>query len=296
MKKVAIVCAKGIGDGLIYMVLSHNFLLSGYDVTTFSSALVEFKTWFPGHNIEPFPQRENYQKTFEPFDLVIAADHTGISENDTFGKALLVLRENHFNKKITFVDNLCALAKDRFELPYFAKHNGITPPQYLTFRRHQHRVIIHPTSTEDKRTWPADKFLILSKQLEKKGLQPAFSLSPKERTAWEYLIPKGIEIPHFPHLTDTASYIYESGYLIGNNSGSGHLASCLGIPTLSLFAKKSYSRLWRPGWGSGKVVTPPSWPIGGHLRQKYWKILLSPKRVSKAFHQLVKTTSLIERT
>ncbi len=55
MKKVAIICANGLGDGLIYMVLAHNLQKAGYSVTTFSSPLVGLKEWFPSKMIDLSP-------------------------------------------------------------------------------------------------------------------------------------------------------------------------------------------------------------------------------------------------
>ncbi len=141
-------------------------------------------------------------------------------------------------------------------------------------------------SLEEKRCWPKEKFLKLATHLLKKGWAPALCMSPMERISWEpYLKTASSEIscPCFENLGELASYIYESGLFIGNDSGLGHLASTMGIPTLSIFARRSYSRLWRPGWGVGKVVCPPHVLMGAKLMNRYWKELLTTRQVLQSF-------------
>ena len=78
------------------------------------------------------------------------------------------------------------------------------------------------------------------------------------------------------------------GFFIGNDSGGGHLAACLHIPTLSIHGRKGKAKVWRPGWGQVEVVTPLINVIGGSLRQHLWKYFLSIAAVERGFTQLVK--------
>ncbi len=267
--KAAVVCARGLGDGLLSMILAHNLTLSGYDVTTFSSILCQLQSWFPDKKIEPFPQDKQILSTF---DQLIVADHSGIQEG-------LVLKESSFDKQKTMVENLANVCRYRLKLRYCTQENGITPPAELKYKAHPKRVIIHPTSSDEKKNWLPERFETLCKQLTLLGYEPTICVSPDERSNWP-------QTPHFPTVADLAAYIYESGFMIGNDSGVGHLASCLGIPTLSLFARKSYSHLWRPGWSEGQVVTPSNLLIGSHLKQKYWKQMLSVNRTLSHFKKI----------
>lgn len=290
MKKVAIVCANGLGDGLLSSVLAQNFYLSGYETTLFSNALCGLKNWFPQHHILPFPQKEMYETTFSSFDKVIAADHSILVHQPVSQLPVVFLKEHDFDKKRTLVDNLAHISRTRFFLPYSQKENGIVIPPHLHHRKDKTRVILHPMSLDMKKCWPAEKFLFLARRLFSQGLKPIMCVSPSERKEWESqttLYPE-LEFPLFQNLEELATYIYESGWMIGNDSGIGHLASNLGLPTLSLFARKSYSYLWRPGWGKGKVVTPTKVLIGGGLMNRHWKNLLSTAKVARAFKSLRK--------
>ena len=272
----AVVCAQGLGDALLSMIVSHHLSLCGREVTTFSSALYELRGWFPGHTILPFPPSRD---VFASYQTVIAADHAMVKKN------AFILRECDFDKQRTVVDNLEQACKIQLGLSHYGRENGIVPPKKLTWRAHPGRVVLHPMSADPKKNWPAKKFIKLSLLLKKEGFEPIFCVSPKERETWIDLVAEK-ELPLFPTVEDLAAFVYESGALIGNDSGVGHLASALKIPTLTLFARKSYAQLWRPGWGIGSVVAPPPFLLGNRLKQKYWKELLTVGRVMHAFKKL----------
>lgn len=92
-------------------------------------------------------------------------------------------------------------------------------------------------------------------------------------------------MPEFESVKSFAEYIYESAFLIANDSGSGHLASALGIPVLTIVTspRKSMFR-WRPGWGINKVIAP--WFTFSLSGKRYWKQFLPVNRVYKTFIQL----------
>ena len=47
MKNIAIVCAKGIGDGLTWMIIAHQLYLNKYNVVVYSDILNEISDWLP---------------------------------------------------------------------------------------------------------------------------------------------------------------------------------------------------------------------------------------------------------
>ena len=49
---------------------------------------------------------------------------------------------------------------------------------------------------------------------------------------------------------------YESGAVIANDSGNGHLASFLGVPVVTIYRKRNPKFHWRPDWASATVVCP----------------------------------------
>ena len=96
--------------------------------------------------------------------------------------------------------------------------------------------------------------------------------------------------PQFLNLSDLAGFIYESGWMIGNDSGIGHLASCLGIKTLTIARNHKTSSFWRPSWSMGIVVHPPIWIPnikGIRWRDKQWQKWISVGQAVRAFKHLI---------
>ena len=97
---------------------------------------------------------------------------------------------------------------------------------------------------------------------------------------------QGFTVTAQPSLDALAQLIYESGWFIGNDSGIGHLASNLGIPTVSLIHRRKTMLRWRPDWAPGEALLP--WmPLLLHaLKERGWKYFISVNQVLKAFERL----------
>lgn len=117
------------------------------------------------------------------------------------------------------------------------------------------------------------------------GYTCVFILTPEEKKDW----PEA-NAPDFSTLIELAEFIAESGWMIGNDSGIGHLASCLGIPTLTICRSHMGANFWKPSWAYGKIIVPPSWipnVKGLRLRDKKWQAFISVETVYTRFFDLV---------
>lgn len=299
--KAAVICSKGIGDGLMMMVASHRLQLEGFKVTTFQDSLGELSQWFPNQSFE---KRSTIQH-LDHFDfLLLQNDNTPFSLNliKRYREKIHVFyasyeKEKHpplthkdylFDRSLPLVTNIgegIAYLLGSVE-PIF--ENGLTPPFPLVHRKYSGRIVIHPTSTTPVRTWDKKKFLTLAADLAKQGYDIHFSVSPSERNAWEPSIHPPFSLPNFGALSELAAFLYESHFFIGNESGTGHLASNLGVPTLIVASCPKQMALWRPGFRRGALVTPPSFIPnfkGMRLRNKRWQRWISPRRVLTAFEK-----------
>ena len=110
-------------------------------------------------------------------------------------------------------------------------------------------VVVHPGSGSETKNWPRPRFLELAKKLRAGGRTVRLIVGEVEQEKWA----QG-EIAAFAdvaQVTTPASYVelfeeYKSaGLVIANDSGPGHLAGVMGIPTLSLFGP-SDPNVWRP--------------------------------------------------
>ena len=307
MQRCAVFSCFGLGDGLITLVLANNLQLNGGVVTTFHPSLGAFKGWFPHHQIRSFPPLEEMEAVLGQFDrffimyeksawmqAVLKLCHEKFREQTTVLNPIATPRRDYpyweggrFDGNCSFVENLYVFCKDVLGFAVVTKSNGIVFPETVRPRRFEKRVILHPMSSREGKNWSRGKFLELSKRLGAMGYMPAMILTQEERVGWDL---QGVEAPLFANLSEMASYVGESGYMIGNDSGIGHLASCLGIPTLTICRSAQVSRFWRPAWGSrGEVVTPSSWipnVKGLRLRDKYWKRWVSVTKVLESFKRL----------
>jgi hypothetical protein len=145
--------------------------------------------------------------------------------------------------------------------------NGITPPTNLSHRLYPKRVLIHHTSSAPEKNWLKSKYDVVLRGLKKRGFEPVF-------------------VPKFATLSELAAFVYESGFLIGNDSLVGHLASNLSIPTLIVADHDKRMRLWRPGWYPGSIVTVRQWIPQWKFLRKNWQHLISPSHVLSVFDQI----------
>jgi len=291
--KAAVVSSKGIGDGLMMMVASHRLKLEGYQVTTFQDSLHQLAHLFPGHKFA------NRSQNIENFDLIILQnDNSPLSKSiiDTYRDRLTIFYANYekgkhtpltqmdrvFDRSKTLTQNIAESIASILQKDSAIKSNGIVVPKSFIHQSYSNRILIHPTSTTTERTYHAKKFLQVAEALKKKGYEVAFCMRPEERKMWLPLVDGRFLLPEFPSLKELAIYIYESHFLIGNESGTGHLASNLCIPTLIVASCPKQMALWRPGFLLGKVLTPPSYIPnfkGLRLRENQWQYFISPQRI-----------------
>jgi heptosyltransferase III len=304
-KKCAVFSCLGLGDGLIALVLSNNLSLNGYDVTTFHPFLNQLQRWFPHLKIAPFPKKEmlpsilsEYERFFIPFEKsewmqeIIQFCEKHYPERTIIINPIATSKTNYpywengrFNGNLSFVDNLQIFCRDILKLSHVVKTNGIKSPDFIRVGQHSKRVVIHPTSSRPGKNWPLEKYLALSNCLRDLGYDPALVLTAKEKKELNL----SFEIPDLPSLEELAAFVAESGYMIGNDSGIGHLASCLGLPTLTICRNAKVANFWRPSWSKGLIVTPSSFVPnlkGLRWRDKHWKKWIPVRKVKRAFFKL----------
>lgn len=286
MKTLKVTPASGIGDGLLMMIVAHHAKLNGFDVTV------------SRHPVESlFPDI-----AFSDKDAEIQ-----IVQNDNSKRCWDLLRNRPNGTRFFFPRPSKAATADDFifspkktmvqNIAYATKQllgADVDGSNGLCQNKHQvgGKVFIHPTSMNPKKNWRAKSFITLAEMIQP-DFDVYFCVSPREYPAWEWIKALGFKLPHFASLTELKEGMSQASYLIGNDSGLGHLASNLGIPTLSIGSKSSHMRLWRPGWAKNLTVTPPIIlpnfkGIHLGLRDKYWADTITPERVYKGFVQLCK--------
>jgi heptosyltransferase III len=306
-KKAAVFVSGGLGHGLMMMVASHRLYMQGYAVTTFHNTLIEMRHWFPGHTFARIPSDHDLNWILADFDIVIAeganrekvALLSDLYHKDTL-KTLSIFYPSYdkhtdpklspwdrvFSEKKPMVDNIAKAIASLFQLNHVSKNNGLIPLTGLKHRREKRRVILSPTSGNLNKRWTPSRFLKTAKSLSACGFTPLFIVRPDERNEWLRVIGKGFALPEFDTLSELSEMIYESGYLISNDSGIAHLASNLQIPSLIITKERRRKKLWRPGWLSGQLITPsPLFPAFKN-HPSLWRHLISVPSVMSHFKKL----------
>jgi hypothetical protein len=294
--KIAIFSCAGLGDCLLTLILSENLRRAGHEPVTFHPFMKELQGWFPQLPIRPFPPK------YEEFDQFIVVYEKSSWMKEVldhclkhFRKETIVLNpiatpnqdypyweEGRFDGKVPFADNLVTFCEKIIGIKGAEKANGLVIPLDVKLRSKLNQVIIHPTSSRPGKNWPRAKFLKLAKELKKRGYDPVFMASPKERVDWP-------EAPPFQNLEEMVRCVAESGFMIGNDSGIGHLASLFGIPSVSLFKNERTADFWQPAFAPNIALIPKGWLPnlkGLRWRDKYWHWGISVRRVLRAFDQL----------
>ncbi len=305
MKKALVYTSCGLGDGLLFLVISKNLSQNGYLVDTYHPFLFEMSRWFDYTTIKSYPQDVKNLEFLKKYDLIIInSDYEPLNKEIVkYCKSNLsnITYELHpstckgknppigdmkFDFSKTVLENLEFFCKNILNLQNVVCSNSISALIDLKYRKYPKRIAIHPSSKDIKKNWPKEKFKKLCDKLKNLGYEPIFILTDFERKQFEDI---NIEKPKFKNLEEIASFIYESGYMLGNDSGIAHLASCLKIPSLTIFSTKRKERFWKPNFFVGKTVV--SWPLINishfRLREKYWKKTISVKRVLNNFIKLV---------
>ncbi len=301
-----VIPASGIGDSLLMHIISYHLQQLGHHVTTFSDSLPSFGSWLPGFcfrkqptlsDIESLPSL--YDALFLQHDNSPKAIHIAQLRTSSSCQIYQLYGQYHPSKHLPFnptydllfhreksvASNLVLALQYFFPSLLPTKANGMTPPSSLSYRKFPRRVAIHPLGKDPKNLWLKHRFLKLQEKLSRQGYEPISLLSPSEALDW----PEPTFRPH--SLEMLASFLYESGFFIGNDSGPAHLASCVQIPHLVIGKSPKHLRLWAPDWLQGELITPPpflpQW-VGMCLRDCYWPHLISTRYVINKFKNIAK--------
>ncbi|MDE3045468.1 MAG: hypothetical protein KGJ02_02335 [Verrucomicrobiota bacterium] len=312
MPRAAVFSHNGLGDGINMLVLSHNLHLNGFVVETYQNTMGSMQNWFPHLPVKPYPPMEELSSVLHAYDWYF------VVWNDTNEFVLRLIEEgkrrfpermkviyiypspNIINEpyysdclidpKLSLAQNMRNLCEKVMHFPKIARGSGLIAPEGLIFRKYPKRVIVHPTSGRESKNWPKEKFVKLAGHLKEEGFLSVFVPGMKEMAQWRDVAIQGFEVVDFPSLDELARYIYESGYLIGNDSGVGHLASALGIRTLIFCRRKAVSKLWGPSFSESIVLTPnrliPN-IRSLRLRDQYWQKFISVNKARRGFEILI---------
>lgn len=285
---IPLLSAPALGDGLLTLVLARNLERQGRPCTLYHSQLLALKPWLPWASIEPLPEAEPRAALFAEQGPIFVGDPALVPPGHGAGPKQLVFTKDRWDRRRSYLRSLEQHARRVLGVDWQADACGMEPPPEVARAAHPRRVALHPYSARPAKDWPVARWVALARQLRAADWTPVVLLAPGEEERWTDEAGGTCDVAIPGALDAVAAWLAASGAAIAGDSGIGHLASAVGLPTLSLFRKSSAARFWRPVWGRTAVVTAP-WRLPGGRGHRHWGQLLSPQRVLRHFERLVAT-------
>lgn len=283
--QVAIIPFPALGDLTIYLKLAWIFHHAGAKVTFYSDVLSSAEEYFPWLTVIPEKQLA-LGELASSHDLVIAcfekcylmggwqaeygelpniafvtakkiAKESGLDGRDVlvrgrqFSEAsrAFCLDSKNGQTMVDWVDNY---AQDVFHLP------SASTDQILSCEVQAGEgdlVLIFPTTPQARKNYWLFGFRLLAQKLRKRGWRVEFVCMPSEHEAFAERLP-GFLVHSFPDVKRLIGCVANAAAVISNDSGGGHLASMMGIPTFTITRRRKQF-VWRPGFNKHNTVLYP---------------------------------------
>jgi ADP-heptose:LPS heptosyltransferase len=124
-----------------------------------------------------------------------------------------------------------------------ARGIGLTRPAELK------DIVIHPGSGSPAKNWPIEKYLELIQRLRAGGTSVRVLLGEVEQEKWDAnaagRLAEAARMTRPSSYLDLMAELMSARAFVGNDSGPGHLAGILGVPTLTLYGPSDPVR-WKP--------------------------------------------------
>jgi ADP-heptose:LPS heptosyltransferase len=132
----------------------------------------------------------------------------------------------------------------------------------IAFTRNPSRdIMIHPGSGSPAKCWPLESFLDLAAKLKDTGKPVRFLTGEVERERWsksDFDRLRSVGELHEPNsYMDLLNELSTAATFIGNDSGPGHLAAIIGLPTISIFTATKPEQ-WQPLGPRVQTVCSPA--------------------------------------
>lgn len=305
----AFVMSPRLGDSLLSMVVVNNLTRHGFKVKVFSDQINALRDWFPGFDIAPGLATHEASAALSAYDVILHAYHADkvLPAGDPHPRVVVMDDWPVYRQVRNMVDIQLDVCRVHFGLSDVVRENGmmrapVSPAvlaidampaapaapalSTLTPRSDMRRVVIHPVASDTQKSWRPKRFVALALQLRARGFDPEFLLPQSAMDNWRWVQTHGLRACAYPSLSLVAERIVTAGWVIGNDSGIGHLASSLGVPAVSLAMRPRIAVRWQPGWAPSEMVLPLPIVPGRFLKERCWKYLVSSARVLRAFDTL----------
>lgn len=318
-KDVAIVPFPALGDTMIYMRLAQLIANAGGRVSVFSDALSSARDLFDWLSIGPSTPLDLRQMS-SSYDLIVAdiqakdilafnGQTGGLAELPNFVAVTaktfptlprrlncpewVVYRPGVSPHQpfcpgekfgITMVEWVDHYAEKTLGLSKLESAPPITLPiGWTPDQESAKRIVIFPTTPNPSKNYSLNGFKRLCSMLERNGWKTDIVCMPNEQEELSSVFPSK-KVITFQSLRSLILHLLQSKAVISNDSGGGHLASMLGLPTFTI-TKKKEDFVWRPGFSDkGHVISP--WFSFKWITGRVWRPFIPLHRIVKTLSQL----------
>lgn len=279
--KIAIIPANGIGDVVLFLPLFFLCKRLGHNTVIFSDHLESFGPWALNICYQKKIKTQDLETQLKEFDIIIL-QHDNSENSKTISqlgsRVYTFYGEHNYQKHgpLKKKDYTCnkqhpmlwnVLQAQQLWFKEQSDFIDFKVPEGLIHQKYKNKIAIHPSSTNPEKNWPEEKYRQLALVLEKRGYQTVFITENNKNK--------------FSSIGDLLSCLYEIKLFIGNDSGPGHLASALKIPTITLGSSKKHLTFWRPNFFDNQIACPPFKLDYFNFVRKNWKPFITIRMLLK---------------
>ncbi|WP_417780630.1 glycosyltransferase family 9 protein [Stutzerimonas xanthomarina] len=309
-RQVAIVPCPALGDVTLYIRLAWIFHSNGAQVTLYSSLAQSAQPHFPWMSIRA-SEAVDLIALAAAFDLVIsyvgwlsrssAVDNAIASRNLAIVSAKKLPETLALNLRSTEVcgqvypdasrpfclesragKNMAQWVDDYAQRAFGLSSDGQVAIKIARRRMEAPSVSIFPTTPEPRKNYSLRGFVWLGRLLQRKGWDVDFLCLPAEKARIAARV-TSFPVRTFPTVGELMDHLASRQAVISNDSGGGHLASLIGLPTVTI-TRRNKAFVWRPGFDPRNEVIAPLFSV--KIAGRYcWRPFVPVWRIPKVLER-----------
>jgi hypothetical protein len=286
IRRALLLPAPAIGDGVLALPLARTLLRAGVDVVLHHDALLALAAGLPGLDIEARPKPLS-GLAHASFDALFVGGPWPFEDRDAGAEHVLHLQKAEWDRESGYIPNLRRLSEAAFGVQWGPPNCGFSL-EHAFPRAARGRVVLQPFSASPSKDWSPKRTHLLGQRLRSEGVDVRVVVAPPDLERWHGTAQGDLPITVSPDLYEVARVLASADVFVGPDSGLGHLASALGVMTVSLFRRASSARFWRPAFSPGRIVLAPLRLPGKH-GSRHWAKLVSVGRVHGAVRAMLES-------
>lgn len=300
--KVALVPCPSLGDTTLFLWLAWRLQATGVEVSLYSTALLSLCDYLPGLAI--FGSQYDLPDLARSNDLVICAlkrfDEKNTSElgnvaylaskkfssDHPLGRRQVSIQGNILpgGNNVICRDSRAGKTMAQWIDVYASEVLGLDVSGAPAGFQHlpavgedaKRRIAIFPTSPNTNKNYSPRGFRRLADKLVARGWVVEFVGVLPEQAALQSLYPNYI-VRAFGDLKGVVDYLRGCSVVISNDSGGGHIASLLGLHTITITRRRA-NFTWRPGFNALNHVINPIFTFKW-LGRPIWRPFISHRLI-----------------